>query len=180
MKYEKVISRIKSGEMSRAELVQLKRNADEKFKQGDSEAKLVLDAINNATPTDSYMLFMGFCPGADFNERLDIEWRQKEICRFDYHESEHQVERFNSICKGDLVVLKKREQFGKTMKLYGHGRVSGIEYDENQVRFLKMKWSNQEDVIEVPLMECNSTVDIRTIEAVEDEMPEAFYKWLET
>lgn len=178
MKYDKAIERIKSGNMSRADLVRLKRNADEKYCKGDSEAKYVLDAINSATPTDSYILFMGFCPGADFNERLDTEWKEKRICRFDYHESEHQVERFNSICKGDLVVLKKREQFGKTMKLYGHGRVNGIAYDEDQVRYLKMDWSNQEEVIEVPLMGCNSTVDIRTIEAVEDEMPEEFYTWL--
>jgi len=27
-------------------------------------------------------------------------------------------------------------------------------------------------------MGCNSTVDIRTIEAVENEMPEEFYTWL--
>lgn len=178
MKYDKVIDRIKSGNMSRADLVKLKWNADEKYSKGDTEAKYVIDAINNSIPTDSYILFMGFCPGADFNERLDTEWKEKGICRFDYHESEHQVERFNSICKGDRVILKKREQFGKTMKLYGHGRVSGIAYDDKQVRYLKMDWSDQEETIEVPLMGCNSTVDIRTIEVVENEMTEEFYTWL--
>ncbi|MCL1043711.1 hypothetical protein L2712_18965 [Shewanella marisflavi] len=66
------------------------------------------------------------------------------------------------------------------MKLYGHGRVNGIAYDEDQVRYLKMGWSNQEEIIEVPLMGCNSTVDIKTIEAVEDEMPEEFYTWLKS
>lgn len=178
MKYDKVIERVKSGNMSRDELVKLKNNADDKSSKGDSDAKYVLHAINSATPIDSYILFMGFCPGADFDERLDTEWKEKGICRFDYHESEHQVERFNRICKGDLVVLKKREQFGKTMKLYGHGRVSGIVYDQNHIRYLEMDWSSQEEVIEVPLIGCNSTVDVRTIEAVEDEMPEEFYKWL--
>jgi len=122
---------------------------------------------------------MGFCPGADFSRRLDTEWKEKGICRFDYLESEHQLEKFSTICKGDLVVLKKREKFGKTMKLYGHGRVSSIAYDKNNVRYLVMDWSPQEMIIEVPLMGCNSTVDVKSIEAVEDDMPEEFYKWLE-
>jgi hypothetical protein len=79
MKYEKIIESIKSGKMSRADLVKLKRNADEKHANGDREAKEVLDAINNAVPADSYILFMGFCPDADFGERLDIEWKKKGI-----------------------------------------------------------------------------------------------------
>ncbi len=165
--------------MSRADLVKLKRNADDKFASGDTEAKEVLIAINNAKPIDSYILFMGFCPGADFSERLDTEWKEKGICRFDYLESEHQLERFNTICKGDLVVLKKREKFGKTMKVYGHGRVSSVAYDEDDIRYLEMIWSAQDEVIEVPLMSCNSTVEIRLIEDVEDAMPNEFYKWLE-
>jgi hypothetical protein len=179
MKYEKIIERVKSGTMSRADLVKLKRNADQKFSTGDTEAKAVLDAINNSTPADSYILFMGFCPGADFDERLDIEWKEKGICRFDYIESQRQLERFNTICKGDLVILKKREQFGKTMKLYGHGRVSSVAYDEKNIRYLIMNWSTQENIIEVPLMGCNSTVDIKSMETVEDEMPDEFYQWLQ-
>ena len=178
MKYEKVIERVKSGKMSRSDLVKLKRNADEIYANGDIYAKEVIDAINNATPTDSYILFMGFCPGADFSERLDTEWKEKGLCRFDYLESEHQLERFNRICKGDLVILKKREKFGKTMKLYGHGRVNSVAYDKNDIRYLIMDWSDQENIIEVPLMGCNSTVDIKSIEAVENEMPEEFYEWL--
>jgi len=180
MKYDNAIVRIKNGSMSRADLVKLKKNADDKYSSGDLDAKLVLDAINNATPADSYILFMGFCPGADFGERLDIDWREKGICRFDYLESEQQVTRFNTICKGDLVVLKKREQFGKTMKLYGHGRVNSVAYDNNNIRYLNVSWSNQENVIEVPLMGCNSTVDIKSIDTVEGEMPEEFYNWIET
>ncbi|MCL6272334.1 hypothetical protein M3P05_20670 [Sansalvadorimonas sp. 2012CJ34-2] len=104
---------------------------------------------------------------------------KNNICRFDYLESKHQVERFNSICKGDRVILKKREQFGKTMKLYGHGRVTSIAYDNDNIRYLNMDWSDQDEIIEVPLMGCNSTVDTKSIEQVEDEMPEQFYNWLE-
>ena len=179
MKYDNVIKRVEEGNMSRSDLVKLKTNAENKYSSGDADAKHVLEAINNAKPTDSYILFMGFCPGADFSERLDTEWKNKGICRFDFLESEHQLERFNTICKGDLVVLKKREQFGKTMKLYGHGRVASVAYDENNIRYLNMEWSKQEYVIEVPLMGCNSTVDIKSIEAVEGEMPEEFYQWLQ-
>ena len=165
--------------MSRSDLVRLKTNAENKLSEGDSEAEHVLIAINNAKPTDAYMLFMGFCPDADINNRLDTEWKERGICRFDYLESEHQAERFNTICTGDLVILKKREQFGKTMKLYGHGRVTSVAYDENDIRYLNVDWSSQEKVIEVPLMACNSTVDIKPIETVENEMPEEFYNWLE-
>jgi hypothetical protein len=179
MKYDNAIERVKNGNMSRADLVKLKVNADDKYIKGDSEAKYVLDAINNAAPTDSFILFMGFCPGGNFSNRLDIEWKEQGICRFDFHESEHQLNRFNTICKGDLIVLKKREQFGKTMKLYGYGRVSGIAYDENQIRYLEMNWSSQADEIEVPLLGCNSTVEIRSIEVVEDEMPKEFFDWTE-
>ena len=42
-----------------------------------------------------------------------------------------------------------------------------------------MGWSTQKEIIEVPLMACNSTVDIRTIEQVKDVMPDEFYQWLE-
>lgn len=178
MKYEKTIEHIKSGKLLRAELVKLKRNADEKYANGDIDAKEVIDAINNATPTDSYILFMGFCPGADFRNRLDIEWKEKGLCRFDYLKSERQLEKFNTICKGDLVVLKKMEKFGTTMKLYGHGRVISVSYDENNIRYLIMDWPDQEDIIEVPLMGCNSTVDIKSIEVVKDKMPKEFYEWL--
>ena len=166
--------------MSRAELLKLRRNAEAKVVAGDEEAVAVVQAIDQATPTDSYILFMGFCPGADFSRRLDTAWKKQGICRFDYVESEQQLERFNTICPGDLVVLKKREKFGKTMKLYGHGRVAAVEYDDRNGRYLRMDWSSQEEVIEVPLLGCNSTVDIRSIESVEAEMPDEFYVWLET
>ena len=178
MRYEKIISRIRSGELSRADLTGLRDNAIQILTKGDAEAQAVISAINIAKPKDQYILFMGFCPDANFSERLDTEWKAKGICRFDYLESTQQLDRFSSICVGDLVVLKKREQFGKTMKLYGHGRVTGIEYDNDSVRYLKVEWSSQDEVIEVPLMGCNSTVDIKQIETVESEMPAEFYRWL--
>lgn len=44
------------------------------------DAKIIIDAINLATPSDTEILFMGFCPDADIDNRLDIEWREKGIC----------------------------------------------------------------------------------------------------
>ncbi len=178
-KYHKVISRVLHGGMVRAELAQLRRNALAKLQQGDSAAQRVLDAINSAVPADAYILFMGFCPDANIAGRLDIQWKEQGICRFDWPESTHQQERFDSICPGDLVVLKKREQFGKTMKLYGHGRVIALATDEQNIRYLKMAWSAQHEVIEMPLLGCNSTVDIRTMNVVEAEMPAEFFQWLQ-
>ena len=179
MKYEKIIESISSGRLDRAQLSQIKKNADEKLKQGDMDAQAVIDAIHISIPSDKYILFMGFCPNAEVENRLDIEWKEKGICSFEYTESVPQMERFDSIRAGDLVVLKKRESFGKTMKLYGHGRVkSGVSIDGDGAHILQMNWSDQDDVIEVPLMGANSTVDIRTIERVEEEMPNAFFEWL--
>lgn len=64
------------------------------------------------------------------------------------------------------------------MQLFGYGRVTGVKYDAENHRYLEMKWADQQEVIEVPLMACNATVDVRTIEAVEDQMPEDFFTWL--
>lgn len=178
MKYRKALDRVSSGTMKRNELTSLKQNAEELLAKGDLAAKDVLSAINFAKPSDTYILFMGFCPGADINERLDIEWKENGICRFDYLESEHQLDRFNTIYAGDLVVLKKREKFGKTMKLYGHGRVKSISYDDDLTRYFIMDWSDNSEIIEVPLMGCNSTVDKKSIDSVNREMPIEFFEWL--
>lgn len=178
MKYQKQIDNIKSGKMTRTGLGKLKKNAEVKFRQGDQDAKIVIDEISKAVPADQYILFMGFCPDADVSNRLDVVWKKKGICRFDWEESAVQMERFYTICAGDLVVLKKREVFGKTMNLYGHGRVKSTAYDDNNLRYLVMDWADQSEVIEVPLMGCNSTVDIKAIEQVEEVMAETFWQWL--
>lgn len=179
MSYENIVSKIQAGKMTRADLLSIREKAEAKLKLGDTDAKAVLDAINISQPVDDYIVFMGFCPDADFENRLDIEWKEKGICEFDFPESTTQVERFDNICAGDLIVLKKRERFGETMKVYGHGRVKAAAYDSNGNRYLRMNWSTQNEIIEVPLMGCNSTVDVRAIDAVNNEMPEEFFKWLE-
>lgn len=178
MSHQKAIEKIRSGEYSRAELVRLRDNAEALLKRGDESVVAVIAEIDKATPADKTIIFMGFCPDANFDNRLDIDWKAKGICTFDFLQSERQLERFNGIWPGDLIVLKKRQQFGKTMLLYGHGRAAGVEYDQANIRYLVMDWSAQDDIIEVPLMGCNSTVEVRTIEQVEAEMPAAFFHWL--
>lgn len=178
MKYAKQLQAIKSGSMTRAELFKLRENALARADKGDDDALVISQAILLAKPKDAYVVFMGFCPGADFSRRQDVEWKQKGICTFHYLESKVQLNRFNEVLPGDLVVLKKRETFGETMSLYGHGRVTGIAYDEQGRRYLEMNWSDQETIIEVPLMGANSTIDVRDMARVVAEMPETFFSWL--
>lgn len=180
MKYKKTIDSILRGSYSRADLVKLRANAAAMYAKGDEDAKSVIEEIDRATPTDKEIVFMGFCPGADFDNRLDLEWKEKGVCTFVFWESDQQRDRFENIWPGDLIVLKKRQQFGKTMLLYGHGRVVGVKHDHDGRRYLEMNWSTQEKVIEVPLMACNSTVDVRSMEKVEDEMPPEFFAWLKS
>ncbi len=101
MKYQKQIDNIKNRKKTRDYLGKLRKNAEIKFEQGDVGAKVVIDEIDKTIPTDQYILFMGFCPDANVSNRLDSEWKEKGICRFDWEESEPQMERFYSICSGD-------------------------------------------------------------------------------
>lgn len=178
MKHQKTLDKIRSGAYTRADLIKLRANAKALQKSGDDDAAVVVAEIDGTSPIDKSMVFMGFCPGANFDNRLDMEWKEKGICTFNFLQSEQQLSRFNDIWPGDLIILKKRQQFGKTMLLYGHGRVTGTKYDENNTRYLDMHWSMQGQIIEVPLMGCNATIDIRTIEQVEAEMSPDFYSWL--
>lgn len=180
MNLQERLAKIRSRAYTRSELSQMRKNAEATLKKGHPDAAAVLAAIDEAEPLDDFIVFMGFCPGASMENRLDVEWKEKGICTFIFLDSPSQLERFNTILPGDLIVLKKRHVFGKTMQLFGHGRVSGVRYDDQGHRYLQMNWSPQEQVIEVPLMACNSTVDIRTIEQVEAEMPAAFYDWLKS
>jgi hypothetical protein len=178
-RYKKLIDLIKEGKLSREQLSSLRVNVQNAVDKGDKEAQVVLELANRAMPTDRYFIFMGFCPNADINNRLDIEWRSKGICTFEFYESERQMERFRSIQVGDLVILKKRHEFGRTMRLFGYGRVASLDKSTKNDPMLRMQWSKQSNEIEVPLMACNDTVNIREIEKVEQAMPEKFWKWLE-
>jgi len=179
MKYENTIKKIRDGRMTRTELRDVREKALAKKKTGDSDAHEVLQAIDHAVAQDASMIFMGFCPNAEIANRLDTAWKTHGVCTFDFDESVVQMETFRNICAGDLLVLKKVEKFGKTMRLYGHGRVKAAKEGNDGRRYLEMQWSPQERVIEVPLIGCQSTVNLRSMESVEAAMPDEFFTWLE-
>lgn len=165
--------------MCRDELQQLGRNARLKADAGDPDAEAILQALANATCVDAEYVFMGFCPDAQFEKRQDLEWRQQAHCSFDFFEDKAQTARFQRIVAGDLIILKKRHDFGKTMRLYGHGRALSSARKQEGLLFVDVQWSNQTEVIEVPLMGCNTTVDVRSLETLRTQnIPELFFDWL--
>jgi len=178
MKYEKTLSVVNSGMKSRAELGKIRLKAEAFRSDGDLDAQKVLEAINIAVPSDKGFLFMGFCVDGNFDNRKDLEWKTEGVCRFTYVEHERQLALFQTICAGDVVVLKKNHERGKTMKLFGHGKVEAVDSDENGRPYLIMNWSPQDEIIEVPLMACGDTVNLKSLEKVEEEMPDEFFTWL--
>lgn len=174
----KIIEKIRRGELPRAELAQLLDNARGRASSGDKNALAVIQAINDTgvSPADRQFAFIGFCPGGDIANRLDRKWISEGICEFGFFDSPVQHRRFKDIMVGDRLILKKREAFGATMRLYGHGRVSEILKSGERLR---VEWTTRMGEILVPLMGCNSTVDVRLIERVEREAPEEFWHWLD-
>jgi len=176
-----VINRIRAGGYSRSELLRLRDNAEREARRGNPTAPLIVEAINTTAVPELQReyVFMGFCPGADFENRQDELWIKEGICKFDFIESESQMKRFSKIMSGDTMILKKRHKFGKTMHLYGHGKVKELKNRKvDGLRYLLVDWSNQKEILEVPLMGCNSTVDVRTLDVVDQKMHVDFWRWL--
>jgi hypothetical protein len=178
---EKLIQRIRAGEIRRADLVIYEANARQK--RNDQDAIFLLEAIAQARPKDLYYVFMGFCPNADMNNRRDIEWRKQGRCTMEKWDgwSARQLADYESIKVGDLIVLKKRQKIGVSMRLFGYGRVTGINYEPGADfldRYLEVAWSNQSAVIEVPLLGCNATINLLDVDDVNRRMPAEFIDWL--
>ncbi|NVJ99920.1 MAG: hypothetical protein HWE12_00120 [Oceanospirillaceae bacterium] len=76
------------------------------------------------------------------------------------------------------MILKKHEEFGKTMRIYSHGKVKAAKTSRIELPYLPVDLITPEEFLELPLMGCNTTVDVRSIKRVEDEMPEEFWEWL--
>jgi len=174
----KVLKILSSSSLTRTGLEAYRERILDMLAEDDPSHAELTRAFDNAVPSDSYLVFMGFCPGADFVRRQDTRWRTLGICEFEFDQSETQVRRFSTIRVGDQIILKKREIIGKTMKLYGHGKVIGVDYTVEGRRVLKMEWHPDETIIEVPLMGCNSTVNLKKTATVLNEMPPEFHRWL--
>ncbi len=127
---------------------------------------------------ERFFAFLGFCPDADFSRRRDTRWRECGICEYEVDLGSRQEGLFSRINVGDIVILKKRQIFGKTMRLYGHGQVIGVDTGPLGRRRLSVSWHKQISVIEVPLLACNSTVNLREVSSVAATMPSAFWEWL--
>jgi hypothetical protein len=183
-RYAKQIDDIGTGKFTRAQLATMETNAKRTITKGDPEAALVLEAIRQAKPRDLYYVFMGFCPNADLSNRVDGKWREQGICSMDLWESagsERQAADFMSIKKGDLVILKKNQRIGETMRLSGFGRVTGIRPSTAPTavdNVLIMDWSPQTAEIDVPFMGCTATVNLRDVDKVDKVMPQEFRDWL--
>lgn len=177
----RVVERIRAGAYTRIELLQMRVNAENMLRGGNSAAAEIIGCINKTAlpPLQAEYVFMGFCPGADISRRQDQIWIEQGICRFDWPESKVQYRRFRDIMPGDTLILKKREKFGETMKLFAHGTVLSIgEDDGRESRLLRMDWQTPIEPIVVPLMGCNGTVDVRRLSQVEQAMPQEFWAWL--
>lgn len=175
------IARVRNGEQTRSGLMKIKTNAEVFLSRGVADAQYLIDEINQTplAPLQKEYVFMGFCPDADFRNRQDEKWMAEGFCKFDFLESEHQYRRFCDIHVGDVMILKKREKFGETMRLFGHGIVKRVVQSKaTEKQYLRVDWFKPETEIEVPLMGCNSTVDIRSIDVVEKSMPPEFWDWL--
>ncbi|MGJ7565260.1 hypothetical protein ACSFBM_15515 [Variovorax sp. GB1R11] len=178
MKYQRTIDQIKLGRLTRDELETMRGRAQANFEDGDNDSHLVLLALDNAVAKDSGIVFMGFCPNGDLTNRLDDEWKQSGTCTFDYDDSIDQMNLFRSICAGDLIILKKSEKFGQTMSLHGHGRVTGTDTGPDARRRLRVNWSSAGRFSsDVPMMGCQSTVNLRNMRTVEGAMPHHFFEW---
>jgi hypothetical protein len=179
-RYAKQIDDIRAGRFTRAKLAIMETNAKRTLTNGDPEAALVLEAIRQAKPRDLYHVFMGFCPNADLSNRVDGKWRQQGICSINLWESagsERQAADFMSIKKGDLIILKKNQKIGETMRLSGFGRVTGIRSSTDPTavgNVLIMDWSPQTAEIDVPFMGCTATVNLRDVDKVDKVMPQEF------
>lgn len=181
-----VLDKIVTGELSRDEFLIIRDNALRIINNPSTEemrrnAEIVLAACDRHAPEpiSSHYNFMGFCPGADILRRRDTLWREMDICDFHFYDSPAQMEAFTKQLPGDWIILKKREVFGRTMKLYGFGKITRRRVNENNEVLFDVNWNTQANEIEVPLMGCNATVNMRSLTQVDDGMPQDFWVWLE-
>jgi len=144
----------------------------------ERNARDLRDARMRVAPYDRRIVFVDFCPGGVVVHRLDVGWIQQGICTFEYFSSLEQWETFQSISMGDLIVMKRDLKISQTTRLYAHGRVIGLELNENRDKVLLVNWVHEQEQIEVPMVVCHNMVKIQDIDEVEAAMPLKFWQWL--
>jgi hypothetical protein len=175
--------KVRLGKMSRNEMHLTRENQRSLLKLGYPAAQLVIDAINDtAVPKiEAEYAFLGFCPGGNFDNRLDTFWLTSGICKFDNIISQRQLRRFSRIHKGDTIILKKMLQWGVSMELFAYGEVLEVRDSQlTQLSYFHVDWHEHDEYLIVPAMAARSTVDVRSLAKVEGTMPPEFWSWLAT
>ena len=179
--FEELANKIRLGGMSRIKMHTYRKNMRVLLNRGVSAAQLVIDAVNQtAVPKiEEKYAFIGFCPGGNFANRLDTFWLTAGICKFDNIQSTHQIGRFAGIHTGDTIILKKMLQWGVSMELFAYGEVLEVkDAKESQLIYFHVDWHEHDEYLIVPAMAARSTVDVRSLEKVEESMPPEFWTWL--
>jgi hypothetical protein len=183
MSDDPIIQKIINGTMSRVQRLATYENAKRSLRLGKDieRAKQIMHVIDTVSvpPLQAEYVFMGFCPGASLENRQDELWYADGICEFDWVSDPIQMRRFYDIQVGDTIIAKKRERFGETMMISGHGKViKREESNRTGKRYFRVDWRVPKEFLIVPLIGCNSTVNTRTLKFVEETMPVVFWDWL--
>ena len=145
-------------------------------------AQALLDTIarTEIPPSMAEYIFMGYCPGGRVENALDEMWIRDSYCDFTYVESQAQVDKFFDIEPGDILILKKMLVDTQEMDISAWGKVKSIHTSKQTgIPYLRVDWKPKE-ILRVPLMGCVATVNVRTLDKVENAMPAEFWDWLKS
>lgn len=172
---------VRKGNHSRRDMLRMRENAKSQLERGNSAAQILIDAINQtAVPKlERQYAFLGFCPDGTLDSRLDEFWLKEGICKFTNIASKPQLKRFSSIHTGDTIILKKVLQWGVTIELFAYGEVIAVQDSSlTNLIYFYVDWHSHSEYLIVPALGSRSTVDVRTPETVENNMPKEFWAWL--
>lgn len=183
-----LIDKIKNCQYSRAELLQLRKNATRilEKKPEDPEAIEVLETISTTyvPQLQENYLFVAFKPHSKIEDAVDKQWYAGGFYDLQYYEDPVQMGYYYNILCGDILITKtnsttvRQPGHGK-MQLFAHGVVTEIvDSKKNNHRWYKVDWKQPEYFIEVPLIGCTKAIGVRDLALVEEKMPEEFWEWL--
>lgn len=177
--YVRAVDCINRSFLTPAERGPLERSARVLSEKGNRFAPGILRALAQSARRDKRVVFMSFCPGGVLRNRVDQDWKKWGNCTFEFDGGNGQLENYNSIVEGDLVVLKKIQRIGETMRLHGQGRVREITTLSNGGNILHMDWMQTNLYeLEVPLLGCGRAVNFVETSRLVEGMPQAFWDWL--
>jgi len=180
---EKLRENIANGKVTRNQLYKL-RNRYASLLSDPSKSQLASDLLDvvEATeipPSMAEYLFLGHCPGARVENSLLDQWVNDSYCDFRHIEDEKQLQKFFEIYPGDILILKKRDIAKQEMEISAWGKVTSVHTSRTTgIPYLRVNWTKPDHFLVVPLMGCTRTVNVRSLEKVENTMPPEFWEWL--